>query len=337
MTNDTKRRSAFLIVLFCALSVLVSLVAYTLWTPGRDIADGRHDLGRNGIWIQHGWLGDDAWFARNHKKDKIAYFRNPDQIRQLAALLRRHGITDVLPHLCPTAESGEISPVDANQAERFLDSFDGFRVLPWVGGVTGVHVFPEDATWRSNFAQSIRRLLLAHPRFGGVHINIEPWPSGDKGYLDLIEEVRSALPEGKILSVAAYPPPTLWHPFPAIHWERAYFEQVSRRVDQIVVMMYDTALSLGKVYQYLVASWTREVLDWSGGAEVLLGLPAYRDEGVGYHDPRVENLENALLGVHSGLGGYRTLPGNYQGIALYCEWEMDEGKWTVLRSHFLRR
>ena len=101
-----------------------------------------------------------------------------------------------------------------------------------------------------------------------------------------------------MLSVAAFPPPTLWHPFGDVHWDEEYYKEVSGRVDQIVVMMYDTALRFQKVYQNLVVHWTREVLDWSNGPEVLLGLPAYQDEDVAYHDPEVENLMNAILGIH---------------------------------------
>jgi hypothetical protein len=61
---------------------------------------------------------------------------------------------------------------------------------------------------------------------------------------------------------------------------------------------------------------------------------AYKDAGVGYHDPQIENLKNALLGVHSGLSKHEILPKNYQGVALYCEWEMDNGKWEILGNHF---
>jgi len=311
------------------------LITYYLWTPGQDFTDGRHDRKRNGIWIQHGWLGDDKWFVRNHKEDKIHYFRNPEKIKEVASLLRQHNIIDVFPHLAPTSTTGRISPVDPEQAELFLNIFDGFRVIPWVGGVMGVQVFIENPEWRRNFADTIRELLVAHPKFSGIHINIEPCPSGNKDFIALLEEVRRVLPKGKVLSVATFPPPTLWHPFDDVHWDEEYYKEVSGRVDQIVVMMYDTALRFQKVYQNLVVHWTREVLDWSNGPEVLLGLPAYQDEDVAYHDPEVENLMNALLGIHSGLNQYKNLPKSYQGIAIYCEWEMDSDKWQILKDHFL--
>jgi hypothetical protein len=267
------------------LVLLVSVLAllglgYFLWSPGLELTDGRHDVGRNGLWLQHGWMGDDGWF------------------------------------------------------ERFLQGLDGFRAMPWVDGVLDEHCFPSNPRWRKAFVQSLRELLLAHPRLSGVHLNIEPWPSGHQGMLALLDEVRAALPPGKVLSVAAYPPPTRWHPHPEVHWEEAYFREVARRTDQLAVMMYDTALRERRLYQWLMAEWTREVLTWAGDTPVLLGLPAYGDAGVGYHDPEVENLAEGLRGVHAGLE--KTGVGkNYQGVALYSEWELDEAEWRYFREHFL--
>ena len=101
-------------------------------------------------------------------------------------------------------------------------------------------------------------------------------------------------------------------------------------------MMYDTSLRFPMLYRRLMAAWTREVLAWSSDAEVLLGLPAYEDGGVGYHQPEVENLGHALAGVHQGLADLGRLPANYQGVAIYSEWEMTPAKWKVLREQFLK-
>ena len=76
------------------------------------------------------------------------------------------------------------------------------------------------------------------------------------------------------------------------------------------------------------------VLDWSEGRPVLLGVPTYSDADTGYHDPSVENLEHALLGIHAGLAS-RPLPANYQGIAIYCDWETDEAEWGHWQKHFM--
>jgi hypothetical protein len=254
----------------------------------------------------------------------------------LAEWLRRHGIADVFPHFCPCASDGSLPAVDAAQTKRFLAAFSDFRVMPWIGGVSGATVNLESAAWRAGFCRSARKLLDDHPGFAGVHVNIEPCPPGSPDFLRLLDELRTALPRGKVLSVAAYPPPTVWHRFPEVHWEEPYFREVAARADQLAVMMYDTSLRSGKLYRHLMAGWTREVLAWSGKTEVLLGLPAYDDAGSGYHHSAAENLRNALLGVHAGLGPSAEPPANYQGVALYCEWEMDETEWARYRGHFLR-
>ncbi len=110
--------------------------------------------------------------------------------------------------------------------------------------------------------------------------------NGEADFLTLLDEIRTVLPKEKLISVAAYPPPTRFQPFEDVHWSRDYFAQVSRHSDQMVVMMYDTGLQKMKLYQHLMAGWTGEVLDWSGNTPVLLGVPTYKDEGVDYHNPK---------------------------------------------------
>ena len=324
------------IILACIALLLFFLLGYVLWSSGLDVKDGRHDIGCNGIWIQHGWLGDDSWFVQNQKEDKISYFRNIAKILELASQLHKHHITDIFPHLCPTLKNGRIPSVDHRQTELFLKKFEGFRVMPWVGGVLNKHVFPGDPKWRRNFRESILDLFRTHPGFRGIHINIEPWPSGNRDLLVLLEEIRRVMPQNKILSIAAFPPPTFWQPTKGTHWDESYFRRIAEHADQMVVMMYDTSIKYKKFYQHLMKSWTVEALNWSEGIDVLLGVPAYHDKGVGYHDPDVENLQNALSGIHAGLSIFKKIPSNYQGISLYCEWEMNESKWQYLREHFLK-
>lgn len=315
-----------------ALTAVIAPLAYLAWSPGEHLRNGRHDLRTNGIWLQHGWIGDDLWFTRN-RKDK-ALFRDPARIQALANLLTRNGIKYVFPHLCPCNPDGRIPAVDPVQTESFLDHFKGFKVLPWVGGIAGDHCSLDSPRWRENFVASILALLAAHPRLAGVHVNIEPIPSGNKDFLVLLSELHQRLPAGKILSVAAFPPKTWMHPYRDVHWDQTYFRQVARRVDQIVPMLYDTGIKWSKFYQYLISVWTPDILDWSGNTQVLLGVPAFDDYSAGYHFPGAENLQNALFGIHAGLSRYPRLPGNYAGIAVYSEWEMSRREWRLLRTEF---
>jgi hypothetical protein len=323
------RTSLLFVVILGAIGL-----ACLAWSPGKRVLDGRHDLRSNGIWLQHGWLGDDSWFRRNRKNKER--FRSGPKIQELADLLAGHGVKHVFPHVCPCDPSGKIAPVDPAQTERFLDHFGGFRVVPWIGGVYGSQCFPESPQWRAAFASSAADLLRKHPRLAGVHVNIEPMPSGNADFLILLDDLRRAMPKGKMLSVAAYPPPTFWQHSLDVHWEEPYFRQVAWRVDQVVPMMYDTAIMLPKLYRHLMIGWTTEALNWAGNAQVLLGVPAYDDAGVGYHSPKVENLRNALMGIHAGLNKAGSLPRNYAGVAIYCEWEMDKGKWDDFKKEFER-
>lgn len=310
-------------------------LGYLVWTPGLDIRDGRHDLGHNAIWLAHGWLGADEWFVRNGKTNQFAQYRDPQKIRELADRLRRNHITDIYPHLCPTDSNGDLPKIDPYQVERFLDGFDSFRVMPWIGGPNGANVLLYNKKWRVKFTNSVHSLLVAHPRFAGVQINVEPLPSGDTNFVSLLDDLRRSMPSGKILSVAAYPPPTRWHPYSDVHWDRVYLMEVARRSDQLAVMSYDVGQKYGKTYQKLMADWTQEVLSWSEGKPVCLGVPTYHDAGVGYHNPDVENITNALLGIHRGLSR-EPLPTNYQGVAIYCDWETDDTEWSYFREHFLK-
>lgn len=325
------RLLALLALLVCPLG------GYLLWSPGTTPPSGSHDRHTNGIWMSHRWLGDDLWFTQNQREELRETYRDPAYIQEQLDQLYQRGIVDLMPHLAPTTPGGSLPPVDNEQVEQFLDSAEhnGQRVLPWIGGVFEDHCHPGLPQWRKVFVESILDLLDQHPRIAGIHINIEPWPSGDTDLLLLLDEINAALPEDKILSIAAYPPPTRWQPDAMVHWDEAYFREVARRADHLAVMMYDTSIRFKKPYTALLARWTKEILDWSGNTPVLLGLPAYEDEGVGYHDPDVENLSTALPGIHKGLQDAGP-PANYRGVALYSLWEIDADEWTLYEELFAK-
>lgn len=329
-----KKQLIYPLLRISALFAILGL-AYLLWTPGKVVEDGRFDLGTNGVWLQHGWLGDDEWF--DHYQRDHALFRNDRAIDETIDKLKAHGISYVFPHLCPATDEGGIALVDHAQVERFLDRTEGVQVIPWIGGILDAHCIPRKSEWRATFCKSVADLFERHPRLAGVQLNIEPMESNEPGYLELLDELRAALPKGKILSIAAYPPPTRWHPYPEVHWEEDFFRQVADRVDLVVPMMYDTGITYPKLYEHLMATWTKEVIDWSGDTAVLLGVPAYDDSGVDYHDPAAENLLHAIRGINAGLNSYEELPKNYRGIAIYAEWTMTPSDWQTLQDEFRAR
>ena len=319
-------KSVLRILSVLAIILGVPLVIYLLWRPGSEKPLPAYP--GNAIWIGHGWLGDNGWFVRNRRNK--ADFRDEEKMTALFRRLKENKIATVYPHLCPAQPDGKIAAYDDAQVEKFLDLAGkyGIKVIPWIGGVLDESARPDDEIWRRNFIVSVRELLEKHPRLAGVQINIEPLPNGDADLLRLLDGLRPFM-AGRTLSVAAYPPPTLWHRFPDVHWHLAYINRIARHCDQLAVMMYDTAIPLEKFYVKLMTDWTRQLVGavHPTGCELLLGIPAYEDAGVGYHRPRVENIGSALRGIAASDRLDRI-----GGIAIYCEWEMDENKWQCWRN-----
>ena len=108
MTPRWKRRLLALI-----LGASAFAFCWVVWEPGKDVVDGTYDLRRNGLWLQHGWLGDDAWFVRYNKTNGIDEFRSRAKVRLLRASLDRYGVIDVFPHVAPTdaIRAAGLSPV----------------------------------------------------------------------------------------------------------------------------------------------------------------------------------------------------------------------------------
>ena len=316
-------------------------VAHSFWQPGLRVRDGRHDLGRNALWIGHGWLGADSWFDAD-KPDEKTRFRSAQSIDKLAQLCRDNGIRDLYPHLTPTRADGAMAEADDAQIERFLDGTKGLRVLPWIGGRMDKHIAPGDAAQTARFVQSVGALTRRHPRLAGVHLNVEPWKSGDAGMLRLLDRLKAEIGPSKILSISGYPPQSEWYPL-RLAWSRNYYREVAARCDQIAVMLYDSSLHDAKLYRWFVARWSRAVLSWTRDSqtEILLGVPTYGAAGPTtgplYHNPRVENLSNSLAALHRALNDSGTLPASYQGAAIYCEWETDDSEWKTWREEFRAR
>ena len=71
-------KSVLRIVAALAIILGVPALGYLIWQPGSETP--LPAFTNNAIWIGHGWLGDDAWFARNG--------RNPAEFRSEAKRTR---------------------------------------------------------------------------------------------------------------------------------------------------------------------------------------------------------------------------------------------------------
>jgi hypothetical protein len=168
--------------------------------------------------------------------------------------------------------------------------------------------------------------------FDGIHVNIEPIDDGNDDLLALLRALRTAVGDGRTLSLSAIRPAPFGLPVaPNFVWSTDYYERVAALVDQIVVMAYDTAIPTPGLYRRYVAyaaqAGTESVLKARSSARLLMGVPTYDETGL-MHRGHVETPENAILGIVEGLRGLGG-GGTFEGIALYAEWTTDDAEWEV--------
>lgn len=318
-----KNRFKVYSVLFVVIGLFITF--YAVWSPGDNALRDSNNLQSNGMWIAHGWFGDQLWFKK-YKKEPSEYDESKEYL--LIHKIKILKIKYLYPHLCPANSRGQIPEIDLEKIKKFRIKCPSVKIIPWIGGSTDSTVDLGDKIWKAAFISSVKD-LLSHEEIDGIHVNIEPLASGDKDFLGLLSEIKK-IKGDKILSVAAYPPPTFFHPHASVHWDLGYYQDICSLADQVVPMMYDTALNYRKIYTNLVRQWTKEVIIASGDKEVLFGIPAYEDANVGYHNPLVENVFMAMPGIISGINS--TPDDRSFSISIYADWTLDKDEEKYISS-----
>jgi len=316
------------------LAVVATGLAATLLLAGGMAAlvvSGRGDppatargAGDDALWLGHAWVD-----GRRTQADLDA----------LALRLRPGGIRDVFVHVGPLSPRGSLDPGLRPRARWLVSALHqavpGLRVQAWLGQVVGRgHLDLGSAQARARVLGSARQVLA--DGFDGIHYDLEPVPDGDAGYLDLLAGTHALTrPRGLILSVAAFqiePLPLLRFPDRLVTghphwWSTGYLRQVSRQVDQVAVMAYDTGLPSRAAYTGYVRRQTalalRAVPD---DVDLLIGVPAFRADNLGHH-ASAETLTAAIRGVRLGAGAHP--PRRPPGLALFADYTATPGDWTV--------
>lgn len=312
--------------------------AVALYEPGAAVTDGRHDLGRNGAFMAHGWLAADSWFSASPDQlQSMTVYRDTGQVIAKLDALRQDGIQDLFPDMLPCAAGGSLPKASWTAAEMFAYQATALhqRVMPWIGGTRGVDCFPEKPEWRTTFVASCADLLAKCPHLSGVLVNIVPWTDGDADNLALLDALRQAMPKGKQVAVLANPPAGLVFRNKNSFWSAAYFRQVAAKSNLLVVRLHDSGLSGKKIYQHQVAGWTQNALALAGATPTLLAVADYEETTPSpAHLPAIENLGNSLRAIHGGLGSGQPLPPSYQGVALLGDHTLTPEKWALWRKEF---
>jgi hypothetical protein len=316
-------------VLVIPLPPFVLAVSLQLHYTGEPTAEAK-TRGQDAVWLGHAWVD-----GRKTAADVTA----------LAQQLRGTGIRDLYVHAGPLEDDGSLPlAIVSPKARWFTDTvhkaMPAVRVQAWLGNV----VLPEkergtdldDPAVRDRVTTSSAALL--DQGFDGIHFDFEPVRSGSKGYLAVLDQVHAMTEARDVpLSVAA----AQIDPAPGLHdlaialsghgkwWSQEYFGQVARRVDQIAVMSYDTALPLESLYGGFVARQTKKALEVTPPeVDLLMGLPAYWENNFS-HRGSAETVAAAVRGARLGLGDSDRR--NF-GLALYVDFAATPAHWAAYRQ-----
>jgi len=288
-------------------SALVS-IDYFGYPYGAVLTGRSFNRGRNGLWLRYTW-----YFGE----------KSPAEISDLARRLRREQIRYAYFHVRSVDADGNLKYRRQESAAltRSLRGADpDIKIIAWI--YLDGQVDLASPSVRRNVTKNAAWLVRTCG-FDGIQLDFEPCHDGDRTFLGLLDEVRSALP-GAFLSVAS---PT-WFPWPAggYGWSERYFREVELRCDQLAVMCYDTGFLLPRSYAWLVRAQAERIPRVSN-CQVLLGLPTY-EAGGRSHNPRAENLRVALKAARDSQG--------VDGIALFADYTTDAQEWAWYERAWLK-
>ncbi len=329
----SRRRWVRALAVVVVLALLVPVAAgVALRVEDAGTADPRaHTRGRDAVWLGHAWVDGR---------------RTPADVAVLAGRIRGTGIRHLFVHTGPLDGDGTLdlarSPKASWLVRALHAALPGVRVQAWLGqqvGRSDGRIDLDDALTRTRVVASSRRML--DEGFDGVHFDFEPVDDGDRGLLALLDATAAlARPRSRLVSVAAH------HVEPLVGfasvgnavlghnkwWTPGYLREVARRVDQVAIMSYDTALPLASLYGGYVRRQTDVALrDVPPTTDLLMGLPAYHTDDWG-HSASAETVSAALRGVRLALGGN---PRQSFGVALYADFAATDADWSAYRRGWL--
>lgn len=325
------------------LIILAALMAFYYFLPGihssRDIQLGSNK--QNAVWAAHEWVGAP---------------QSRERIHTLLSTLMTNNISIAFVHSGPISNDGTIPTERYQYAKRFLEI--ARQIAPdmefhaWIGQVRSKLPIENEEVVQNIIKDA--HILIEKMGFDGIHLNIEPMQA-DPQFLHVIKELRAALNNmqtisGKapILSAAISPivPKTALKLLQMTHKETFFghdlyksyntlgdTKKLAEYVDYLALMAYDTSFKDLDLYQWFVE---QELIFLTHAAprKAIFGIPSYEDERPNF-DATVENMENALIGVHNGLRNIRVNPKDLVGLSVYARWTTDEDEWGTWQKKWL--
>ncbi|WP_433162380.1 hypothetical protein [Kribbella sp. CA-247076] len=327
------RRVLTALALAFALLIPVPLGSYAVSLRVRYVGEPTADArtrNNDALWLGHAWVD-----GRKTEADVTA----------LARRLEGTGIRDLYVHAGPLEHDGtlplaQVSPKAGWFTAAMRAAAPDVRVQAWLGDLVQPGKNPgmdlDDATVRTRVVASSAAVL--DQGFQGIHFDFEPVHSGSAGFLAVLDETQVLTEQrGVPLSVAAAQLEPLWrvNALPLAltgegkWWSQEYFAEVARRVEQIAVMSYDTAMPLESLYGGYVAQQTALALEATpASTDLLMGLPAYWESNPS-HWGHAETVTAAVRGARLALGSSDRQ--NF-GLAMYVDFTATDADWAAYRD-----
>ncbi|HEX4829972.1 MAG TPA: glycoside hydrolase family 18 protein [Trebonia sp.] len=324
----TRLGAAVLAVIIIACAPFGYLIVIGSGRPSGTIAAA----GGDGLWIGHMWV--DGREAQAN-------------VAQLAATVEADGIRDVFVHDGPLNDDGTLPVKLDPRAAWFVATFHklapGIRVQAWLGQEVGTGTGVLDLANKATQARIVAsvKYALDVQGFDGVHFDMEPVPSGNWGYVQLLQQVRPVTTQQhKFLSISAdqvEPAAGMMAVSDAIaghphFWSAGYLHQLAGLVNEVALMDYDTWIPSSPAYAGYTRTETKVALRaMPAGVRLLIGLPAYPPNPP-THDSG-ETIPAAITGVRLALGSGP--PANV-GVALYVDFAATPGDWQAYEEDWVK-
>lgn len=295
--------------LFTVLCLLLAWYVYGIHDSSRTVAPSL------AFWLDHSYSTGASFIDLQNK-------------------LADYPIDELYFHVGPLTERGQLAD-DLSISSEKLATLSTVNYA-WIGQIRS-NIDLDDPAVRATIVASASWVVAQG--FDGVHVDIEPIRKDDIAFVELLQELRTALPDTK-LSVAMdeWQPLLLsnWlaHTFDVSiqsYWSTEQVEAITPYIDELVVMTYDTGFHDPKLYEWWVEQQTVALSQIvPASVTVRVGIPAYK-KGASI-DPVAENLSTGLAGFTRGIQNVRSNLDRLSGLAIYPYWEMDAADWEILNK-----
>lgn len=269
---------------------------------------------------------------------------NAEAIQQLGQRLAENGINRIYLEGAAWLSDGTLHEGEyaAVFAETLRAGFPQIEVLLWLR-MSGSEIADAE---RQAAVIALARTALQNWNFDGVQLNGRAIYDGSETYIQLVRALGQVTTGSRILSVTVPPDRIPTDPEvpigttadPELTWSENYKQRVGLLgIDEMVVMAHASGLEDAAEYQvwvtYQVQNYLETMGDLDRSPDLAIALPTY--EAAPEHDPTVETLQAALLGVKEAIAQSGSAGDLVRGVGLYEYKSTDSLEWAVFAEHWL--